>query len=88
MPDIDGLYHCSGFSGHGIVQSPAIGLIMSELILDGGSSYDVSSIEADRYFDIPGYFEREEIEAKCVSMAGNYYGKVERATPIADAHSS
>jgi glycine/D-amino acid oxidase-like deaminating enzyme len=88
MPDVEGLYHCSGFSGHGIVQSPAIGLIMSELILDGKSSYDVSSIEADRYFDMPGYVERDDIEAKCVSMAGNYYGKVERATPVASAHAS
>ena len=59
MPDIEGLYHCSGFSGHGIVQSPAIGLIMSQLILDGESTYDVASIEADRYFDMPGYLERE-----------------------------
>jgi sarcosine dehydrogenase len=84
MPDIEGLYHSSGFSGHGIVQSPAIGLIMSELILDGKSSYDVSSIEADRYFDMPGYLERDDIDAKCVDMAGNYYGKVERATPVAD----
>lgn len=88
MPDIEGLYHSSGFSGHGIVQSPAIGLIMSELIMDGKSSYDVSSIEADRYFDMPGYLERNDIEAKCVSMAGNYYGKLERATPVAGAHSS
>jgi sarcosine dehydrogenase len=82
MPDIEGLYHSSGFSGHGIVQSPAIGLIMSELILDGKSSFDVSSIEADRYFDMPGYLDRDDIEAKCVSMAGNYYGKVERAGPV------
>jgi 4-methylaminobutanoate oxidase (formaldehyde-forming) len=85
MPDIEGLYHSSGFSGHGIVQSPAIGRIMSELILDGKSSYDVSSIEADRYFDVPGYLNREDIEAKCVNMAGNYYGKVERATTTATA---
>ena len=83
MPDIDGLFHCSGFSGHGIVQSPAIGVIMSELILDGGSSYDVRSIEADRYFDLPGYIERADIEAKCRDMAGNYYGKVERPLPAA-----
>ena len=83
MPDIEGLYHSSGFSGHGIVQSPAIGLIMSELILDGKSSYDVSSIEADRYFDLPGYLERGAIDAKCVDMAGNYYGKIERPTPVA-----
>jgi hypothetical protein len=87
MPDVDGLYHCSGFSGHGIVQSPVIGLIMAELILDGKSSYDVSSIEADRYFDMPGYIGRDDIEAKCATMAGNYYGKVERPTP-AGAHAS
>jgi 4-methylaminobutanoate oxidase (formaldehyde-forming) len=82
MPDIEGLYHCSGFSGHGIVQSPAIGLIMSQLILDGHSSYDVSTIEADRYFDLPGYLDRADIETKCVEMAGSYYGKVERAMPV------
>jgi 4-methylaminobutanoate oxidase (formaldehyde-forming) len=86
MPDIDGLFHCAGFSGHGIVQSPAIGLIMSQLILDGRSSYDVASIEADRYFDMPGYLERVDIEAKCVDMAGNYYGKVERPAPVVNAH--
>jgi sarcosine dehydrogenase len=88
MPDIEGLYHASGFSGHGIVQSPVIGLIMSQLILDGKSTYDVSSIEADRYFDMPGYIEREDIEARCYAMAGNYYGKLERPSPVAGAHSS
>ena len=82
MPDLDGLYHCSGFSGHGIVQSPVIGLIMSQLILDGASSYDIESIEADRYFDAPGYLSRPEIELRCWEMAGNYYGNVERATPV------
>ena len=81
MPDIEGLYHCSGFSGHGIVQSPAIGLIMAELILEGRSRYDVKSIEADRYYDMQGYVERPDIEAKCIEMAGNYYGKIERPSP-------
>jgi 4-methylaminobutanoate oxidase (formaldehyde-forming) len=85
MPDLDGLYHCSGFSGHGIVQSPVIGLIMSQLILDGKSTYDCESIEADRYFDMPGYLERDDIEHKCLDMAGNYYGKVERPEPAAGA---
>jgi glycine/D-amino acid oxidase-like deaminating enzyme len=70
------------------VQSPVIGLIMAELILDGKSSYDVKSIEADRYFDMPGYTQRGEIEARCVAMAGNYYGKVERPTPVAGAHAT
>jgi 4-methylaminobutanoate oxidase (formaldehyde-forming) len=82
MPDVDGLFHCAGFSGHGIVQSPSIGLIMSQLILDGRSTYDIQSIEADRYFDVPGYINRVEIEDKCVRMAGNYYGTIERPTPV------
>jgi 4-methylaminobutanoate oxidase (formaldehyde-forming) len=85
MPDVDGLYHCSGFSGHGIVQSPAIGLIMSQLILDGQSAYDCESIEADRYFDTPGYINRVEIEEKCLQMAGNYYAKIERPTAAASS---
>jgi 4-methylaminobutanoate oxidase (formaldehyde-forming) len=87
MPDLEGLYHCAGFSGHGIVQSPTIGLIMSQLILDGESSYDCESIEADRYFDMPGYIQRRDIEQKCVEMAGNYYGKVERPEPAGQASS-
>jgi sarcosine dehydrogenase len=88
MPDIDGLFHCSGFSGHGIVQSPVIGVIMAELILDGTSSYDVSSIEADRYFDMPSYVERGDIEARCRAMAGDYYGKLEQPEAVAGAHAS
>lgn len=83
MPDLEGLYHCAGFSGHGIVQSPVIGLIMSQLIMDGSSTYDCESIEADRYFDAPGYLDRADIELKCHDMAGNYYGKVERPIPVA-----
>lgn len=88
MPDLKGLFHASGFSGHGIVQSPAIGLIMSQIILDGESTYDLQSIAADRYFDMPGYVHRDDIEAKCVDMAGNYYGKVEKATPAGAAMSA
>ena len=78
MPNLDGLFHCAGFSGHGIVQSPTIGVIMAELILDGKSTYDVSSIDADRYFDFPELQKRADIESKCAEMAGNYYGRVER----------
>jgi glycine/D-amino acid oxidase-like deaminating enzyme len=86
MPDLEGLYHCSGFSGHGIVQSPTIGLIMSQLILDGQSSYDCESIEADRYFELPGYMTRADIEQRCFDMAGTYYTKIEKATPVASGH--
>ena len=78
LPGVEGLYHCAGFSGHGIVQSPAIGRIMAELIVDGVSRYDLQSIEADRYFEVPGYEQRTEIEELCQTMAANYYGKVEK----------
>jgi 4-methylaminobutanoate oxidase (formaldehyde-forming) len=77
MPDVKGLFHCAGFSGHGIVQSPTIGVIMAELILDGKSTYDIEAIEADRYFDVPGFQERAEIKAKCTAMYASYYGRVE-----------
>ena len=80
MPNIEGLFHCSGFSGHGIVQSPAIGVIMTELILDGRSSFDIDAIYADRFFDSSDYRERQQIESKCHEMYANYYGRVERPT--------
>ena len=75
--EVKGLFHCAGFSGHGIVQSPAIGLIMSQLILDGKTPYDIASIEADRYHDLAGFQSREEIEDRCYAMYGSYYGRVE-----------
>ncbi len=78
LPEIGGLYHCAGFSGHGIVQSPVIGLIMAEMILDGATQYDIAAIEADRYFDLPGYQQRDDIKARCLEMAASYYGRVER----------
>ena len=68
MPNLEGLFHCAGFSGHGIVQSPTIGVVMAELILDGKSTYDVSSIDADRYFDLPSLQKRSDIESKCGEM--------------------
>ncbi len=75
-PEVAGLFHCAGFSGHGIVQSPAIGLIMAELIFDGRSRYDIPQIEADRFFDVPELRDRATIKSRCVSAYANYYGKV------------
>jgi 4-methylaminobutanoate oxidase (formaldehyde-forming) len=77
MPQLEGLYHCTGFSGHGIVQSPSIGVIMADLILTGRTKYDLGAVEADRYFDLPGYQSRAEIKAKCYQMYASYYGRVE-----------
>jgi sarcosine oxidase subunit beta len=34
-PDVKGLYYANGFSGHGVMHSPATGRILSDLILHG-----------------------------------------------------
>ena len=85
MPAVEGMFHCAGFSGHGIVQSPTIGVIMADLILAGQTSYDIASIEADRYFDVPGFQDRVDIEKKCYDMYGSYYGRVEGSTATTQA---
>jgi sarcosine oxidase, subunit beta len=50
IPDIEGLYVCAGFSGMGFKISPAIGLVMSELLLDGeGITVDITSFRPNRF---------------------------------------
>jgi sarcosine oxidase subunit beta len=47
---VGGLYVCAGFSGMGFKISPAIGLVMSELLLDGrGKTVDISSFCPSRF---------------------------------------
>ena len=47
---IDGLYVCTGFSGHGFKLSPAVGICMAELILDGEArTVDISPLRLDRF---------------------------------------
>jgi len=35
LPSMEGLYACTGFSGHGFMHGPAAGLLLAEEILDG-----------------------------------------------------
>lgn len=50
IPGIRGLYVCAGFSGMGFKISPAIGLVMSELVLDGkAGTVDISAFRASRF---------------------------------------
>jgi 4-methylaminobutanoate oxidase (formaldehyde-forming) len=77
MPNVEGLYYCTAFCGHGIVQSPTVGVIMADLVLTGETDYDITAITADRFFDIPGYQDRAQITAKCYEMHAGYYGRVE-----------
>ena len=48
--DVEGLYFANGFSGHGVMHSPATGRALAEIILDGEASFlDVSSLHIDRF---------------------------------------
>jgi sarcosine oxidase subunit beta len=50
IPQVRGLYVCAGFSGMGFKISPAVGLVMSELLLDGcGKTVDISSFSPIRF---------------------------------------
>lgn len=48
--DVEGLYFCNGFSGHGVMHSPASGRALAEIILDGKARFlDVSSLNLERF---------------------------------------
>jgi sarcosine oxidase subunit beta len=48
--EIEGLYFANGFSGHGVMHSPATGRALAEIILDGEASFlDVSSLRFERF---------------------------------------
>ncbi len=47
---VRGFYICAGFSGHGFQHSPAAGVVMSEILLDGASkTIDVSMLDLERF---------------------------------------
>jgi glycine/D-amino acid oxidase-like deaminating enzyme len=49
-PDLDGLIFANGFSGHGLMMSPATGKIVSELVRLGRSeTFDISVFAPDRF---------------------------------------
>ena len=47
---VENLYFAVGFSGHGVMHSPASGLALSEIILDGEAQFlDISCLRLDRF---------------------------------------
>jgi FAD-dependent oxidoreductase domain-containing protein 1 len=49
-PAVTGLIFASGFSGHGLMMSPATGLVVSEIVRFGASStFDISAFAVDRF---------------------------------------
>ncbi|HEV7644293.1 MAG TPA: FAD-dependent oxidoreductase [Pyrinomonadaceae bacterium] len=48
--EIEGLYFAGGFSGHGVMHSPATGRALAEIMLDGKASFlDVSCLGLNRF---------------------------------------
>ena len=49
-PGVNGMFLANGFSGHGVMHSPATGKIVSELIVSGASSFtDAPMLRAERF---------------------------------------
>lgn len=47
---VEGLYLANGFSGHGVMHSPATGRALAEIMLDGKASFlDVSCLSIERF---------------------------------------
>jgi sarcosine oxidase subunit beta len=53
----DGVYAACGFSGHGFMQSPAVGRALAEEILHGRSSFDLAPYRLDRFAGEPVFPE-------------------------------
>jgi sarcosine oxidase subunit beta len=49
VPEVEGFWCAAGFSGHGFMQAPAAGLLLSQLLLDGRSDIDISPFAFARF---------------------------------------
>ncbi|MEO7965918.1 MAG: FAD-binding oxidoreductase [Gemmatimonadaceae bacterium] len=50
LTEVDGLFVCAGFSGHGLMHGPAAGFVMAEEILDGRAhTIDIDSLRKSRF---------------------------------------
>ena len=48
-PAVEGLWHCTGFSGHGFMHAPAAGLVTMETITGKEPSVDISPLSLERF---------------------------------------
>jgi sarcosine oxidase subunit beta len=53
----EAVYAACGFSGHGFMQSPAVGQAVAEELLDGESSFDLSPYRLERFAEGAGFPE-------------------------------
>jgi sarcosine oxidase subunit beta len=57
LPGAEGMFCAIGFSGHGFQQAPTVGRILSELILDGATDFDLIPFAYDRFGRVTGKAE-------------------------------
>lgn len=49
-PDLEGFFFANGFSGHGVMHSPATGRILADLILRGRTdAFDITTLRPERF---------------------------------------
>jgi len=53
IPGIEGFYCAIGFSGHGFQHGPAVGRILSDLIIDEKATFDLTPFSPDRFDGAP-----------------------------------
>ena len=49
VPELDGFWCSTGYSGHGFMQAPAAALMLTQLLLDKQSEIDISSFSYERF---------------------------------------
>jgi sarcosine oxidase subunit beta len=60
-PVAEGIYAACGFSGHGFMQSPAVGRAVAEEILEGSSALDLSPYRLERFATTAAVFPEEVV---------------------------
>jgi sarcosine oxidase subunit beta len=48
-PTVSGMFHVTGFSGHGFMQAPAAGLVAAEILTDKEPPVDISPLSPKRF---------------------------------------
>jgi glycine/D-amino acid oxidase-like deaminating enzyme len=49
VSEVEGFWCACGFSGHGFMQAPAVGLVLAQQLVEGSSEIDVSAFSFERF---------------------------------------
>lgn len=71
LPNVRGLWALTGCNGSGFSFSPALGQVISEWIVDGEPSIDISEFSPARFADKS--MSDEELTAACIWQYAHYY---------------